>query len=158
DFKRVRIGWDEGYVTTDVVPEVITAVGAARACMEALGATVVPVELPDIESTATTFSSVFDVEMRAAHTRLYPERAADYGPIARHALALFSTVDPLVHVRGAIEARAFRHRIDQLFDEIDVLLCPVAPFTAPPVTGDDQVIGFFGSDHRNVLRLMRFTS
>jgi amidase len=158
DFKRVRIGWDEGYVTTDVVPEVIAAVRAARERMEALGATIVPVELPDLETSVTTFSSVFDVEMRAAHTRFYPERAPEYGPAARHALALFSTLDPLQHVSGAIEARAFRHRVDRLFEAIDVLLSPVAPFTAPPLATDDQIVEFFGSDHRNVLRLMRFTS
>src|SRR5262249_13247776 len=126
DFKRVRIGWDEDFVTMGVFPEVVTAVRAARDRMEALGATIVPAELPDLETTATTFADVFDIEMRAAHAGLYPERAADYGPLTRHALAHFSTRDPLVHVAGAIEARAFRHRIDGLFDEIDVLLCPVS--------------------------------
>ena len=132
DFKGVRIGWDEDFVTMGVMPEVVAAVRAARDRMEALGATIVPVELPDLETTVTTFADVFDVEMRAAHAGLYPERAPDYGPLARHALAHFSTRDPLVHVEGAIEARAFRQRIDRLFDEIDVLLCPVSSITAPP--------------------------
>ena len=109
-----------------VMPDVVAAVRAARDRMEALGATIVPVELPDLETTATTFTDVFDVEMRAAHAGLYPERAADYGPLTRHALAHFATRDPLVHVEGAIDARAFRQRIDQLFDDVDVLLCPVA--------------------------------
>jgi aspartyl-tRNA(Asn)/glutamyl-tRNA(Gln) amidotransferase subunit A len=126
--------------------------------MEALGATIVPVELPDLETTLTTFTDVFDVEMRAAHAGLYPERAPDYGPLVRHALAHFSTRDPLVHVGGAIEARAFRQRIDRLFDEIDVLLCPVSPLTAPPQVGDETIIEIFGSDHRNIIRLTRLTS
>src|SRR4029453_10311321 len=98
DFKRVRIGWDEDYVTMGVVPEVVAAVRAARDRMEALGATIVSVELPDLETTVTTFTNVFDVEMRAAHAGLYPDRALDYGPLARHALAHFSTRDPLIHV------------------------------------------------------------
>lgn len=158
DFKRVRIGWDEDYVTMGVAPEVVAAVRAARDRMEALGATIVPVELPDLETTLTTFTSVFDVEMRAAHAGLYPDRAPDYGPLARHALAHFSTRDPLIHVGGAIEARAFRQRIDQLFDEIDVLLCPVSPITAPPQVGDETIIEIFGNDHRNIIRLTRLTS
>ena len=157
DFKGVRIGWDEGFVTTGVTPEVLAAVCAARERMEALGATIVPVELPDLEASLTIFSSVFDIEMRAAHARFYPARAPEYGPIARHALALFSTFDPLAHVGGAVEARAFRHRVDRLFEEIDVLLSPVSPFTAPPLIGEDQFIEFFGNDHRNTLRVLRFT-
>src|SRR5262249_18459197 len=116
DFTGVRIGWDEDFVTMGVTPEVVATVRAARDRMEALGATIVPVELPDLETTVTTFTDVFDPEMRAAHAGLYPDRAPDYGPLARHGLAHFSTRDPLVHVGGAIEARAFRQRIDRLFD------------------------------------------
>jgi amidase len=158
DFKGVRIGWDEDYVTMGVMPEVVAAVRGARDRMEALGATIVPVELPDLETTTTTFTDVFDVEMRAAHAGLYPDRAPDYGPMARHGLAHFSTRDPLVHVQGAICARAFRQRIDQLFDEVDVLLCPVSSITAPPQVADETIIEVFGNDHRNIIRLTRLTS
>jgi amidase len=158
DLNGLRIGWDEDFVTMGVMPEVVATVRAARDRMEALGATIVPVELPDLESTVTTFTSVFDPEMRAAHAGLYPERAPDYGPMARHGLAHFSTRDPLVHVEGAIEARTFRNRIDRLFDEIDVLLCPVAAITAPPQVDDETIIAVFGDDHRNIIRLTRLTS
>ena len=158
DFKRVRVGWDEDYVTTGVTPDVVAGVRAARDRMAALGATIVPVALPDLETTVTTFTDVFDVEMRAAHAGLYPQHAADYGPLTRHALAHFATRDPLVHVSGAIEARAFRQRIDQLFDEIDVLLCPVSMLTASPQVGDEIITEIFGSDHRNIIRLTRLTS
>lgn len=158
DFKGVRVGWDEDFVTMGVMPEVVAAARAARDRMDALGATIVPVELPDLETMCTTFANVFDVEMRAAHAELYPDRALDYGPLARHALAHFSTRDPLVHVAGAIEARAFRQRIDQLFDEIDVLLCPVSSITAPPQTHDETIIAIFENDHRNIIRLTRLTS
>ncbi len=158
DFKGVRIGWDEDYATMGVFPDVVAAVRAARGRMEALGATIVPVELPDLETTVTTFTSVFDVEMRAAHAGLYPERAPDYGPLVRHALAHFSTRDPLVHVGGAIEARAFRQRIDQLFDATDVLLCPVSSITAPPRVDEGTIVAIFADDHRNIIRLTRLTS
>jgi amidase len=158
DFKRLRIGWDEDYVTMGVMPEVVAAARAARDRMEVLGATIVPVALPDLDTTVTTFTDVFDIEMRAAHAGRYPERAADYGPLTRHALAHFSTRDPLVHVDGAIAARAFRQRIDQLFDEVDVLLCPVSQLTASPQVGDEMLIDIFGNDHRNIIRFARLTS
>jgi amidase len=158
DLKGVRIGWDEDFVTMGVMADVIAAVRAARDRMEALGATIVPVELPDLESMATTFTSVFDVEMRAAHAALYPERAPDYGPLTRHALAHFASRDPLLHVEGAIQARAFRQRIDQLFDDIDVLLCPVAALSAPQQIDDETIIAIFANDHRNIIRITRLTS
>jgi amidase len=158
DFKQVRIGWDEDYMTMGVTPDVVAAVLAARDRMEALGATIVSVELPDLECTVTTFTDVFDIEMRAAHASLYPEHAADYGPLTRHALAHFWTRDPLIHVDGAIAARAFRQRIDRLFDEVDVLLCPVSQLTASPLVGDEIITEIFGSDHGNIIRLTRLTS
>jgi amidase len=158
DFKRVRVGWDEDFATMGVMPDVVAAVRAARDCMAALGATIVPVALPDLETTVTTLADVFDVEMRAAHAGLYPERAADYGPLTRHALAHFWTRDPVIHVGAAIDARAFRQRIDQLFDEVDVLLCPVSQLTASPLVGDETITEIFGSDHRNIMRLTRLTS
>jgi amidase len=76
----------------------------------------------------------------------------------RHALAHFSTRDPLIHVGGTIGARAFRQRIDQLFETVDVLLCPVSSITAPPQIDDETIIAIFADDHRNVLRLTRLTS
>jgi Asp-tRNA(Asn)/Glu-tRNA(Gln) amidotransferase A subunit family amidase len=158
DFKGIRIGWDEDFVTMGVLPDVVAAVRAARDRMEALGATIVPVELPEMEAMATTFTSVFDVEMRAAHARFYPDRAEDYGPLVRHALAHFATRDPFIHVEGAIEARAFRQRVDQLFDQVDVLLCPVSSLTAPPQVDDETIIAIFGDDHRNMIRLTRLTA
>jgi len=158
DFRGVRIGWDEEYATMGVFDEVVGAVRAARDRMQALGATVVPVELPDLETTLTTITNVFDPEMRAAHERFYPARAADYGPLARHALAHFQTRDPFVHVDGAVAARAFRQRIDRLFDDVDVLLCPVSNIPAPPQVDDETIIQVFADDHRNVIRLTRLTS
>jgi amidase len=158
DFRGVRIGWDEDYATMGVMPEVVAVVRAARDRMAALGATIVPVELPELETTLTTMADVFDVEVRAAHAGLHPARAADYGPLVRHALVHFSTRDPLVHVAGSIAARAFRQRIDRVFDDVDVLPCPVASIPAPPQVDDETIIAIFGDDHRNVLRLTRLTS
>ena len=51
DFKGVRIGWDEEFVIMGVMPDVVAAVRAARDRMEALGAAIVPVELPDRRAT-----------------------------------------------------------------------------------------------------------
>jgi amidase len=158
DFRGVRIGWDEGYVSMGVFPEVLAVVRAARDRMTALGATIAPVELPELEPTLTTMADVFDVEMRAAHAALYPERASDYGPLIRHALAHVATRDPLVHVAGATGARAFRQRIDRLFEDVDVLVCPVGSIPAPPHVDDETIIAIFADDHRNVLALTRLTS
>lgn len=158
DFAGVRIGWDEDFATGGVMPDVVAAVHAARARMESLGATVVPVTLPERARTLTTLADVFDVEMRAAHAGFYPERAADYGSLTRHGLARAFARDPLVLVDGALGARAFRQRIDRLFDDVDVLLCPVAALPASPQVDDQTIIAIFGDDHRNVLGFTCLTS
>lgn len=158
DFRGVRIGWDETYATMGVMDDVLAVLLAARDRMVALGATLVPVTMPELESTVDTIVDLFDVEMRTAHARFYPERAADYGPLTRHALAHFATRDPLVHVDGAITARGFRQRVDRLFDDVDVLLCPVSQLPAPPQVDHDLIANIFASDHRNIISLTRLTS
>lgn len=158
DFAGVRVGWDEDFVTTGVMPDVVAALRAARERMESLGAIIVPLAFPDLESTMTTMADVFDTEMRAAHAHLYPDRAAGYGPLTRHALAHMWTRDPLLHVEAALRTRAFQQVIDRLFDEVDVLLCPVAALAASPIVDDATIIQIFADDHRNVLRFTRFTS
>ena len=60
--------------------------------------------------------------------------------------------------RGARAYPFSLERIDQLFDEIDVLLCPVSSITAPPQTHDETIIAIFENDHRNIIRLTRLTS
>ena len=156
DFAGVRIGWDEGYVTTGVQPEMVAASRAARDVMAALGATVVPVELPDLDTSLATFYAVFAPEVRAAHASLYPEHAQDYSPSLRDVLGFFSKLDPLAHVEAAIGARAFRHTIDRLFDEIDVLLCPAWPFTATPLVGDERSIEMQDTERGSPLYPARF--
>jgi amidase len=138
NFAGIRIGWDESYVTTDAEPDLVTVARAALDAMLALGAEVKPIELPSLDSALNTFTSVFSVELRSAHVRFYPERADDYTPILRETLALVSGVDPLRYVDASIRARAFRSQIDCLFDQIDVLLCPVAPSAATLLTGDQR--------------------
>lgn len=157
DLAGLRIGWDERYATADVEPEMIAAARAARDRMAALGATVVSVELPSVEEVLPTFYAVFATEARAAHAGLYPERAADYSPSLRDSLAVFSTLDPHAHVDGAIRARAFRHRIDRLFDAIDLLLCPAWPFAATRLRGDERDIAMQGIRGGNPLYAARFT-
>lgn len=157
DFAGVRIGWDERYATADVEPEIVAAVQSARDRMAALGGMIVPVTLPDLDATLATFSALFAAEVRAAHARLYPLRAGDYSPSLREALALFSRLDPLAHVEAAIAARAFRHRIDRLFDGIDVLICPAWPFPATRLRGDERDFAMQGAEGANPLYAARFT-
>jgi Asp-tRNA(Asn)/Glu-tRNA(Gln) amidotransferase A subunit family amidase len=67
------------------------------------------------------------------------------------------TLDPLAHVEAAIAARAFRHRIDRLFDTIDVLICPSWPFPATRLRGDERDIAMQGVEGANPLYAARFT-
>jgi Asp-tRNA(Asn)/Glu-tRNA(Gln) amidotransferase A subunit family amidase len=151
------VGWNETFATGGAEPEMVAATRAARDRMESLGARLVPVELPDVDAALVTFLAVFGPEVRAAHARLYPERAADYCPSLRDMLGAFAALDPLAHVEGSIGARAFRHRVDRLFDGIDVLLCPAWPFPATRLRGDERNIEMEGTDGGNPLSVARFT-
>jgi Asp-tRNA(Asn)/Glu-tRNA(Gln) amidotransferase A subunit family amidase len=138
NFVGLRIGWDESYVTTETEPEVVSVARAALDTMLSLGAEVKPIELPSVRGALNAFTGVFALEMRSTLERFYLERADDLTPSLRETLALVSAFDPLRYVDASIRARAFRSQIDCMFDQIDVLLCPVHPSAATLLTGNHR--------------------
>jgi len=152
----VRLGFDEQYATRDVDPELANAVLAGVRVLESLGATIVPVQLPDLAPYLAAWPTLCTAEAVAAHTATYPARRDEYGPWFRGWLDLGASVSGADYARANNLRAACNGLLRQVWQHIDALACPAMPTPPFPVTPQ----GLYGPMPRegfNMARL-RFTA
>ena len=136
--KGVRIGLDEKYATDGVDPELAAAVLAGVKVMEELGAEIVPVQMPDVDSYLSAWPVLCSAEAVAAHKENYPSRREDYG------LWFRGWLDMGAGVTGADYAAANNRRaelnglIRDSFHDIDALACPSVMGPARAITPEEM--------------------
>jgi amidase len=130
--KGLRLGIDEQYLTVGVHPEVSKAVLAAGDVLKAQGAEMVAVTVPepDIEETGRAWYTLTAADALVAHAGLYPERAGEYGPF-RELLEDGSKRSARDYAQAHRLREEFSGRLQLLFEEVDVLICPTMPAAAP---------------------------
>ncbi|MCH8061572.1 MAG: amidase [Chloroflexi bacterium] len=138
--RGLKIGFDEKYASDGVDAELAEAVRAGVKVLEGLGAEIVDVSMPDVDSYVSAWLTLCTAEAVAAHGEFFPSRRDDYGPWFR------GWLDKGAEVTGADYANANNRRaecnglIRQVFQEIDVLACPTV-IGPPPVVTDEILYG-----------------
>jgi aspartyl-tRNA(Asn)/glutamyl-tRNA(Gln) amidotransferase subunit A len=128
---------------------VAAGVTAAADVLRSEGADVRDVTLPGAEDAGLAGDTIMAVEASAYHLAWLRQRPDDYGEDVRARLTLGLTV-PGVSYANALRLRtAARAEALTLLTEVDALLAPATPITAPPIDG-------FGVEQR--MRLKRFTT
>jgi len=120
----LRVGFDRRYATTDVDPDVAAAMDDVVAELTRLGATVVPVAVPDVSQVAGAWLDLCYVEALAAHAKTFPSRATEYGPGLRGALESGQRLSAgalaaAQKVRSEVSAS-----VEAMLNEVDCLVCP----------------------------------
>jgi aspartyl-tRNA(Asn)/glutamyl-tRNA(Gln) amidotransferase subunit A len=137
----VRIGYLSKTGFEPVDPEVAAAVEAAAAFLEQLGHSVENACIPLLEQTdfVGTAMTLFMGELLDDFRKLVAGREADLHFIG----ALYAGM-PDPELKDYIAAQTLMTRLKsafaQYFEEYDVLLCPVIPFTAPPHQLQEYVV------------------
>jgi amidase len=153
--KGIRIGFDEHYATYDVDAELAEAIVAAVKSLEALGAEIVSLRLPDMDPYAAVWPILCSAEAVFAHKDTYPSKRDDYGPWFQ------GWLDKGASVTGAQYARANAMRsrcvgyLRAAFQDIDVLVCPSMSAPPHPVT-PEVLYGPLPEDREP--RFQRFTA
>src|SRR5262249_4094348 len=108
------------------------AVLAAVDVLKAQGADMVAVTVPepDSEATVRAWYTLTAADALVAHAGLYPERAAEYGPF-RELLEDGTKRSAQEYAQAHQFREECSGRLQGLFEDIDVLLCPTMPSTAP---------------------------
>ena len=152
--RGLRIAIDADYNSRDVDPAVQAALKAAEAVFRGLGAEVRPAKLPSPDAVIAAWLPLCAVEMALAHEATYPFQAERYGPIVKTVIELGRRTVGTEVARILRDREAFRGRVTAMFEEADLLLCPVLP--GPPPTVETVASGDY--DPKAAALRLRFTA
>ena len=120
-------------------PDVVEAVHAAYRQLQALGATLVPIELPMLVHSTEAIVTFFSTELAAAHRQLLTHKQEQYHP-AVGAMLTLALDTPAEQIEHAVDTRTrLRHEVTQSFRaaKIDALVSPTTPRAAMPLDAFD---------------------
>ena len=131
-FKGLTIGVPEHYVFDRVDPEIETAVREALRAMEAAGAVIRPIELPELERCWEVGISIVRPEALAFHQRWFPARAADYGADVASALEAARDIPAKQYLTARRRRREIARALRRSLEDVDLLAGPTVPILAFP--------------------------
>lgn len=155
DLKGVRIGVPSSYYFDDVQECVAARVNEAIESLRRLGAQVRSIHLPLQPEAAAAASIVLFAESAASLEKWHRTRAGDLGADVRARLDLGAAVTAAQYLKALRVRAKVREAFDRVFEDIDALVTPQLPITAPRI-GQSEVS--FGSKKETVPdALTRFT-
>ena len=128
----VRVGLPTNFYLENIDVEVGLAVRRAFQTVAALGAQVVEIEVPDIDSLNTAALWMLLCEAASVH-RPHFSRLNDYGDDVRGLINQGRLVSGMDYVDGQRLRSVYCEQFRKLFESIDVLFTPVSPIPAPPI-------------------------
>jgi aspartyl-tRNA(Asn)/glutamyl-tRNA(Gln) amidotransferase subunit A len=161
DLSGVRIGVERAYFFYDAVaPDVRAAVERAIEQLGELGATVVEVEIDDLDMVVPAGMAVLLGDTSEWHQALLRERGADYVRETRAMVEVGELVLATAYVKGQKARRVIQERVRAAFDgnRLDALVAPTTPETTMPldelsvnITGKTVAGALSGFIHHNFL-------
>ena len=152
--KGVRIGYDPVYASDGVDPELAHAVRTGVDVLRGLGAEVVEIQMPDVDSYLPAWPVLCSAEAVAAHRDHYPHRRDDYGPWFRGWLDKGSGVTGADYAEANNTRAECNGRIQLVFEGIDALACPST--IAPPHPVSSEML-YGPMDDRRGTSFQRYT-
>ena len=129
--REIRIGLPENFYFDTIQPEVKAAVLKAARRAEELGARVIPVQVPDVEGLNRAGLVILLSEAAAVHpTR---DRRADFGSDVLALLDQGTLIPATDYVNAQRLRKLLLKDFHALFRDIDCLLTPTTPITAPRI-------------------------
>ncbi len=125
----LRIAVAGGYFREGLMPEAETAVARVAA---ALGARR-EIELPEAEQARAAAYVITASEGATLHLDRLRRRAGDFDPAVRDRLIAGAMIPAALVMRAQKFRRRYRERVIALFDEVDAILAPSTPCTAPKI-------------------------
>jgi amidase len=120
---EIHVGVDEQYIAR-ASSDVATAVTSAIGDLERIGARILKVKLPEVEPCLSAWTTLCASEAAAGHAATYPSRASDYGSGFRSFLELGASIRGQDYANAHMVRERFANRFQQLFDQVDVIVCP----------------------------------
>jgi aspartyl-tRNA(Asn)/glutamyl-tRNA(Gln) amidotransferase subunit A len=133
--KGMRVGTCPDLHLVPLAADVESAFRSAVGSIETLGADLVEVAFPDADRIYETFGVIQRAEALFSHTRagLFPSRKGEYGEDVLARLELATKIELSDYLAASAERQRIRAAFDRIFDQVDVLLTPVAAGSPLPI-------------------------
>jgi aspartyl-tRNA(Asn)/glutamyl-tRNA(Gln) amidotransferase subunit A len=137
----LRVGLVTGAWFERLSPPVADAFAAMRSRLEAAGATTVPVDVPDAAELSQLYRTVQSVEALSIHHDRLARAPELFDPEIRQRLEAAESI-PAREYAVALRLLALRRATAPgRLSDVDILLLPTTPITAPPVNARDTDLG-----------------
>jgi aspartyl-tRNA(Asn)/glutamyl-tRNA(Gln) amidotransferase subunit A len=130
--KGLTIGVPERYVYDRVDPEIESGVRAAVRAIEAAGAVVRPIEIPELDRCWEVGIAIVRPEALAFHARWYPERAGEYGGDVAQSLEAARDIPAKEYLAARARRRQIARAVRRALQDVDLLAGPTVPILAFP--------------------------
>ncbi|WP_018434428.1 amidase [Paraburkholderia atlantica] len=154
NFKGLRIGVDESWISEGVDPVIQRQLETVIAMIIDAGGLVISVKVPDTRDVSRNWELHCGVQTAVAHESTYPVRASEYGPALSRLIDQGRELSAMDYQRILLEARRFNGAMDALLCEVDLILAPVQPYAAPTF---ERLADLAGDPEAN-RRLIQFTA
>jgi aspartyl-tRNA(Asn)/glutamyl-tRNA(Gln) amidotransferase subunit A len=148
DLAGVRVGLvtNAGLMGTDA--PVVDAIAAATQVLAGRGATIVPIELPNMDAVSAYVSIVSRCEAAAIHARWMRERPQDYAIHLSSRLYAGYAI-PAAYYVEALSGRGplLKAFCAEVFAKVDVIALPTIPTMLPTLDATNVDIGPAGTEH-----------
>ena len=136
-------------------PQVVSACEKMVAKLQSMGATILEVELPELEAARVAQLITITAEVLAAVDRYHAAHYKDYGLDVRLNFALARSFTSKDYVKAQqVRALTIAH-FEHALGDVDAILTPSTAIAAPPIQPDAQPAG--ESDLTVLTEIMRYT-
>ncbi len=153
--ERIRVGVPRGYYFDSLTPEVRISVKKAIHDLEQLGASVHSISIPNLQEAAIATSIIFFAEAAASLEKWRVIRSADLGNDVRTRLNHGAAIPATLYLKAQRFRRMIQADFAAAFREVDIIVTPQLPITAPLF--DQKDISFGNTTEPVPSALTRFT-
>jgi len=131
NLKGIRVGIPDTYYFDRLEPEVRAAVQGAIQVCKGLGAAVNKISIPHLPEASVAGFIILLAEGTASLGKWHRTRPMDLGHDVRSRLNLGAAVTAAQYLKAQTIRRRIREIFSRVFQEVDVILTPQLPITAP---------------------------
>lgn len=137
--RNVRIGAirEDGSAVGAPEPAAQAAWEAGLTALRDVGATIVDLDVSDLERLRVAGGPIINLEALAFHEPWLQSRRQDYGPSPRHRLLVGYAYGPAAYVQAQQMRAQLRAHLNRLWERVDFLSTPALGYGAP-VLGDPR--------------------
>jgi len=151
--KGLRLGFDEAYATTGVLPETVARLRQAIEILIGRGARLTAIKMPETSEAIRAWTPICLSEACCVHEKLEGADPAGYSEGFRQFLTAGAAVTGMDYARANLARRQFAGNLDALFQTIDLMIVPVTPNPVPTVEEFARIC----PDPEGLERLIKFT-